>query len=53
MITHRKPVAVLEPARRHRGFPFGTASADPLLGPGDEWRQPMRDREADDWMEER
>ena len=47
---HGKPVAELVRARKP-GFPFGIASREPLVPPGDEWWQPMTDEEADDWVE--
>lgn len=50
---HGEPVAELIPTRREGGFPFGIASEEPLVAPGDEWWQPMSDAEADDWMEGR
>lgn len=47
---HGKPVAEL--VRAHRtGFPFGIAAQDPLVPPGDDWWQPMTDREAEDWLD--
>ena len=50
---HGEPVAELVPARRKTGFPFGIASEEPLVTPGDEWWQPMSDREAEEWIEGR
>jgi len=50
---HGEPVAELVPARRKTGFPFGIAREEPLVTPGDEWWQPMSDREAEEWIEGR
>jgi prevent-host-death family protein len=50
---HGQPVAELVPARRNIGFPFGIAREEPLVPAGDEWWQPMRDAEAEDWIEGR
>jgi prevent-host-death family protein len=50
---HGEPVAELVPARRKTGFPFGIARAEPLVTPGDAWWQPMREDEAEDWIEGR
>jgi prevent-host-death family protein len=50
---HGEPVAELIPARRPTGFPFGIACEEPLVGPGDDWWQPMSDGEAEDWIEGR
>ena len=50
---HGQPVAELVPTRRPEGFPFGIASAEPLVGPGDEWWKPMSDQEAEEWIEGR
>ena len=50
---HGEPVAELVPARRKAGFPFGIASEEPLVAPGDDWWQAMSDDEADDWIEGR
>ena len=50
---HGHPVADLVPARPMGGFPFGEARKEPLVSPGDEWWQPMTDREAEDWIEGR
>ncbi|HYZ74461.1 MAG TPA: type II toxin-antitoxin system prevent-host-death family antitoxin [Chthoniobacterales bacterium] len=49
---HGRPVAELVPARR-TGFPFGIASAEPLVAPGDDWWQPMSDDDAEEWIEGR
>ena len=48
---HGEPVAELIPARRNTGFPFGIASQNPLVPPGDDWWEPMNDLEADDWID--
>jgi prevent-host-death family protein len=48
-----QPVAELVAARKAPGFPFGIATAEPLVPPGDEWWQPVTDQEADDWIEGR
>ena len=37
---HGQPVAELVAARRPARFPFGIASQDPLVAPGDDWWQP-------------
>jgi prevent-host-death family protein len=50
---HGEPVAELVPARRPAGFPFGVASREPLVPPGDDWWQPMSDLQAEDWIEGR
>lgn len=50
---HGQPVAELGPVRRKPGFPFGIASEEPLVAPGDDWWQPMSDSEAEDWLEGR
>ena len=50
---HGHPVAELIPARRTSAFPFGIARDNPLVPPGDEWWQPMRDAEAEEWIEGR
>ena len=50
---HGQPVAELVPARRKTGFPFGIAREEPLAAAGDDWWQPLSDREADDWIEGR
>ena len=47
---HGEPVAELVPARR-KGFPFGIASKEPLVGAGDDWWQGMSDAEFDEWIE--
>lgn len=47
---HGKPVAELVRART-KGLPLGVARSEPLAPPGDEWWQPMSDREADGWVE--
>lgn len=47
---HGEPVAELVPVRRKGGFPFGVAAKEPLVASGDDWWQPMRDDEADDWI---
>ncbi|MCW5980840.1 MAG: type II toxin-antitoxin system prevent-host-death family antitoxin [Bryobacteraceae bacterium] len=53
MITrHGRPVAQLV-SLRNTGLPFGIAREDPIVPPGDEWWQPMTDRQADDWMDGR
>ena len=49
---HGVPVAELVRAKKP-GFPFGIASAEPLVGPGDAWWQPLTPAEADDWLEGR
>jgi antitoxin (DNA-binding transcriptional repressor) of toxin-antitoxin stability system len=46
-----QPVAELVPAKRKGGFPFGIASAEPLVAAGDQWWQPMSDAEADHWVQ--
>ena len=50
---HGKPVAELLAVRRAAGFPFGIASQEPLVAPGDDWWSPWSDSEADDWIEGR
>jgi prevent-host-death family protein len=50
---HGRPVAELVPARSKAGFPFGIAREEPLIGPDDDWWQPMSDAEAEDWIEGR
>jgi prevent-host-death family protein len=50
---HGQPVAELVPARRTAGFPFGIASEERLVPPGDDWWQPMSDTEAEDWIDGR
>jgi len=47
---HGQPVAELVRARRPGGFPFGIAREEPLVADGDEWWQPMTDKEAEDWL---
>jgi prevent-host-death family protein len=42
---HGEPVAEL--------VPFGIASEEPLVAPGDDWWQAMSDAEADGWIEGR
>jgi prevent-host-death family protein len=49
---HGKPVAELIRART-RGLPLGIALDEPLVSAGDEWWQPMTDKEAEDWIEGR
>jgi prevent-host-death family protein len=49
---HGHPVAELVPARQ-KGFPFGIASEEPLVTPGDDWWQAMSDDEAESWIEGR
>jgi prevent-host-death family protein len=44
-----EPVAELVPARRKAGFPFGIASEEPLVTPGDDWWRPMNDAEGEGW----
>ena len=50
---HGQPVAELVPARRQSGFPFGIAREQPLVAPGDQWWEAMKDEEAEDWIEGR
>lgn len=50
---HGHPVAELVRVRQNTGFPFGIARQEPLAPPGDEWWQPMNDKEVDDWIEGR
>lgn len=47
---HGKPVAELVRVRT-TGLPLGIACEDPLVPPGDDWWQPMTDKEADGWVE--
>lgn len=47
---HGKPVAELVPARQLGGFPFGIARQEPLTATGDAWWQPMRDDDAEEWV---
>ena len=46
---HGEPVAELVPARK-KGFPFGIASKEPLVGAGYDWWQGMSDAEFDEWI---
>jgi prevent-host-death family protein len=50
---HGEPVAELVPARRKSGFPFGIARSEPLVAAGDNWWRPMKDAEAEDWIDGR
>ena len=50
---HGKPVAELVRVKKKKGFPFDIARDQPIVSPGDEWWQPMSDREVDDWTEGR
>ncbi len=50
---HGKPVAELVRVQKKKGFPFDIARDQPIVPSGDEWWQPMSDREVDDWIEGR
>lgn len=50
---HGQAVAELTPVRKTTGFPFDIARERPLVPPGDDWWQPMRDTDVDDWIEGR
>jgi len=50
---HGHPVAELVLVRQSSGFPFGIAREAPLVPPGNDWWQPMTDRDAEDWIEGR
>lgn len=49
---HGKPVAELVRARL-TGLPLGIARHDPLVAGGDAWWEPLRDEEAEDWIQGR
>jgi len=49
---HGKPVAKLV-LMQQQGLPFGIASKDPLVPPGDDWWKPMTDDESEAWIEGR
>ena len=46
---HGKPVAELV-RTRGKGLALGSARDQPLVPPGDDWWQPMTDKEADRWI---
>lgn len=49
---HGKPVEELIRAVRG-GLPLGVAHEEPLVPPGDSWWAPLKDDEAEGWIEGR
>lgn len=49
---HGKPVAELVRMQSSR-FPLGAGRGNRLVPPGDEWWQPITNKEAEDWIEGR